>query len=64
MGLEKFKKDIYCPIISRKILSEICEDVANVSEDFHPERFAPEEFRKNVDYKKICQKCSNNPYNN
>ncbi len=30
--------NVYCPILSKKILTEICNDVANVAEDFHPER--------------------------
>ncbi len=63
MKLEKREKDVYCPILSKEITIETCDDVANVAEDFHPERFAPEEFRKVVDYKSICQKCHNNPYN-
>ena len=57
------KEYLYCPILSRKIPIEICEDVANVSEDFHPERFAPQEFRNVEDYKEFCRKCINNPYN-
>ena len=63
MKSEKRDKDLYCPILSNKIPTETCSDVANVAEDFHPERFAPEEFRKVVGYKSICQKCHNNQYN-
>ena len=60
----KYEKRIDCPILSKKISVENCEDVANVAEDFHPERFAPEKFRNVIGYKKICKECSNNPYNN
>ena len=54
---------MYCPIIDKKIDDEICIDVAHVAEDFHPERFAPQEFRTVQNYKEICQKCKNNPFN-
>lgn len=63
MKLAEREKTLYCPILSKKILVEICEYVVNVSEDFHPERFAPEEFRNVVGYKEICRKCDNNSYN-
>lgn len=63
MKSTKYENVLNCPILSEEISAEICEDVANVAENFHPERFAPEKFRKVIDYKQVCQKCYNNPYN-
>ena len=57
------EKKMYCPIVKKEISIEICEDVVNVAEDFHPERFAPQEIRNVDGYKAICKKCTNNYYN-
>ena len=62
MKLTELKK-VQCPILAEEISIEICEDVANVAEDFHPERFVPAKFREVEEYKIICQKCKNNSYN-
>ena len=56
-------KEFDCPIVKKIIDEKICTDVAHVAENFHPERFAPEEFRKIPNYKEICQQCRNNPFN-
>ena len=56
----KKNEDRYCPIVRKKIAEIICADVAHVAENFQPERFAPLEFRKIPQYKKICQSCKHN----
>ena len=59
--MEKRLEKMFCPVVSKEIDDEICCDVIHVAEEMHPERFAPEEFRKIPNYKEICNNCKNHP---
>lgn len=52
-----------CPLAQREIAEELCADAILVAEDFHPERFAPQELRNISNWKEFCRNCKNNPYN-
>ena len=54
---------VLCPLLNRELDEELCADAAFVAEDFHPERFAPQEIRAVPDWKEICRECPNNPCN-
>ena len=63
MQLEIYKTTVWCPIIQQKIGDLNCDDVSNIVDGGHPERFAPEEIRTVPNWKTICQSCKNNLYN-
>lgn len=56
-------REVFCPLLKRKFKEELCTDAILVAEDFHPERFAPEEICVTSNWKDICKACRNNPYN-
>lgn len=61
--MEIYKNKIWCPIVKKEIGDLSCDDVSNVVDGGHPERFAPKEIRNVPNWKETCQKCPNNGYN-
>lgn len=61
--IEIHERKIFCPIVHQEIGDLNCDDVSNVVDGGHPERFAPEEIRSVKNWKEICQNCPNNGYN-
>ena len=57
------QEEMDCPLMRRKIPEQICADAILVAEDFHPERFAPQEICSVSNWKEVCRSCANNPYN-
>lgn len=56
-------REIFCPLLKRKLDEQLCADAAFVAEDFHPERFVPEEIRTVPNWKDVCRDCENSPLN-
>lgn len=63
MRLEIYKNKLWCPIIEQEIGDLNCDDISNVADGGHPERFAPEEIRAMPNWKETCRTCPNNGYN-
>ncbi len=63
MREEIYKRKVLCPIIGREIGDMNCDDITNVVDGGHPERFAPEEIRAVANWRETCRACPNNAYN-
>lgn len=63
MREEIYKHKVLCPIINREIGDLNCDDISNVVDGGHPERFTPEEIRAVTKWREICQNCAHNGYN-
>ena len=54
-------REIFCPLVSKKIPQIICEDVSTAAEEMQPARFAPKEFREMKNWKEKCMECLEHP---